>query len=297
MDIDITPSDPLAHEYVQKFSQFNQAMRWEAADILREEYLENANRLHKTVRPRRGFYVRFGKRTLDIVVSGIALIFSLPITLLLVPIVLLDVGRPVLFKQIRVGRGGRHFQLAKLRTMRDEVDENGKPLLGADRVTKAGTLIRRTSLDELLNFWSIFKGDMSLIGPRPLLPEYLSRYSFRHKQRLDVRPGLDCPLPRDQGRIPTYEDQFEHDCWYVENISLVLDLKLMFRIVATAFDRRQNKARGASARGTFMGYGADGRLVTTNDIPMWVLDKVLANKDCASQTLGQVDHGQNTDGA
>ncbi|MGJ5591051.1 sugar transferase [Micrococcus lylae] len=261
--------------YEEKFSALNQRMRWEVADELRAANLDHVNRLHPVVEPRDTFYTRYGKRALDIGLSGGALLASSPVIGALCLVTLKDLGRPILFTQERPGRLGKKFRMVKLRTMRNAYDDQGKPLLGELRVTKMGRLIRRASLDELLNFWNIFKGDMSLIGPRPLVPEYVERFSDRHRQRMAVKPGLECPTPRPPKGPMSYDDQFENDCWYVENVSLKTDAWLMFRVLQTALDRRQNKARGSSSRGSFMGYDREGRVITTAALPAWALDKVL----------------------
>ena len=261
--------------YEEKFSALNQQLRWEVADELRLANLDAVNEVHESVRPMDSFYVRRGKRLMDIGLSGVALVLTAPINAALFGITLVDLGRPVLFSQKRIGKDGGLFVITKLRTMRDINDDQGRPLLGQQRVTKLGRLVRRSSLDELLNFWSIFKGDMSVIGPRPLVPEYHSRFSRRHVQRHSVRPGLECPQRRQLDHAASYEEQFENDIWYVENVSLRTDLYMMFRVVQTALDRRQNKARGASNRGSFMGYDEQGHVVTTKNLPEWAIDRVL----------------------
>lgn len=262
--------------YSEKFKLLNQQMRWEVADHLRSANLQKVNKLHKPVRANRNFYTTRGKRILDIAISASALVIFSPIIAAVSLVTYFDLGRPVFFSQDRIGLSGEKFVITKIRTMRDELDENGKPLLGELRVTRVGRLIRKASLDELLNFWSILKGDMSVIGPRPLVPEYLDRFSFRHRQRLEVKPGLECPTLRASEQALTYEDQFENDCWYVENCSFDTDLKLLWRIVETAFDRRQNQSRSESSRGSFMGYDELGGVITTKNIPSWALDLVLS---------------------
>lgn len=250
-------------------------MRWQLADRLREMNWEKANQKQNLVIPQAGFYVKYGKRVIDIAIASCALIISLPVNLVLIVVVFFDLGSPVIFRQKRIGLNERTFQIVKLRTMRDGVDENGKPLLGELRVTRIGRIIRRTSLDELLNFWSIFKGDMSVIGPRPLPPEYLSRYSHRHLQRHQVKPGLECPIWKPLPNAPTYQDQLENDVWYVENVSFLTDLKLMKKVVRNVLDRRQNAARGNSSRGIFMGYDSQGNVISSKEVPENLLDEIL----------------------
>ena len=197
------------------------------------------------------FYTRHGKRILDIVISSIALVFALPLMGIISLITLFDVGWPVIFRQTRIGRDCKPFTIIKFKNMTDERDENGELLLAEYRVTKIGKIIRRTSLDELPQLFLILKGDMSLIGPRPLLPEYLCRYDDRQIMRHAVRPGLECPTYRPMDRMWTWEEQFENDVWYVENCSLKVDIHLCFRVIAMVFDRKGSKVRAAADRGAF----------------------------------------------
>lgn len=264
-----------ASSYDEKFGALTQALRWEVADELRAKNLARINTTRNTVAPKQTFYVRYGKRVLDVLAAGAALVATFPISLVLAAGIARDVGSPVVFSQRRLGKDGKPFVLPKFKTMRDAYDEDGRPLLGELRVTRLGKIIRRTSLDELPNFWSVLKGDMSLIGPRPLVPEYLDRFSDRHRARLAVRPGIECPPRKPLGRPATYGDQFENDVWYVENVSLSTDLRLLLGIARSVFDRKQSALRSASARGSFLGYNADGTVVTTDNIPPWALDKVL----------------------
>lgn len=213
------------------------------------------------------FYTRYGKRLIDIAVSIIALLVTSPINLLIAVGTLLDVGRPVLFKQERLGKDGKVFTLVKFRNMTNETDEHGSLLPAGERVTKFGRLMRKTSLDELLNFWPILKGDMSLIGPRPLLVEYGPLYSERHRMRMAVRPGLECPTPERLDHPITWQEQFDNDVWYVENVSLATDLKLLLRIVGLVFDRRQTAIRGGGDRGVFKGYDTNGIACSEDILP------------------------------
>lgn len=210
------------------------------------------------VEQRDTLYTRHGKRWIDIIVSVVALIVTLPINAFIAVGTFFDVGRPVLFKQDRLGKDGRIFKLVKFRNMTNEVDEHGSLLPAGERVTRFGKLMRKTSLDELLNFWPILKGDMSLIGPRPLLVEYGPLYSERHRMRMAVRPGLECPTPERLDHPITWQEQFDNDVWYVENVSLATDLKLLLRIVGLVFDRRQTAIRGGGSRGVFGGYDENG---------------------------------------
>lgn len=163
------------------------------------------------VKVKHTFYSRYIKRLLDIIFSLLALIITLPVNIVIGIITFWDVGKPIFFHQKRVGKDLKIFTIIKFRNMRELYDENGVLLPPDQRVTPFGKFVRRTSLDELLNFFSILKGDMSLIGPRPLLPEYISFYSERQLMRHAVRPGLECPtlVKRDHSR--TWEEQFEDD--------------------------------------------------------------------------------------
>ncbi len=236
-------------------------------NTITQRNLEEVNRISLPAKPRNTFYSKYGKRMLDIVLSAVALILTSPVNLILAVITRFDVGRPILFRQERIGRDGKLFQIVKFRNMTNEVDSNGNLLPAKDRVTKFGRFVRKTSLDELLNFWSILKGDMSLIGPRPLVPAYGLSMSERHKQRHAVRPGLECPYLKTPDHAPTWTEQFEHDVWYVENVSFLTDLKLALALVRTVFDRKSTAVRSAANRGTFMGYHPDGTAINSHQVP------------------------------
>ena len=167
--------------------------RWKIADKLAEDRLDSINLGLEDVSPSKTFYAQYGKRIIDVVISVIALLVTLPFNLTLGIITFFDLGAPIFFAQKRAGKDGKVFTLLKFRNMNNAVGANGELLPPEERVTKIGRFVRKTSMDELLNFWSILKGDMSVIGPRPLPPEYTHRYNKRHVHRLDVRPGLECP--------------------------------------------------------------------------------------------------------
>ena len=260
----------------RKFRLLNQRQRWEVADELRTANLHSANARQSLVVPTRSFYVRHGKRWLDVAISAVALVVTLPINAVVFAASAATVGPPVIFRQRRLGKDGKEFTMLKPRTMRDEFDEEGRPLPGEQRLTQVGRLIRKTSMDELLNFWSILKGDMSVIGPRPLVPEYADRYSKRHAQRMAVRPGLNFPPHDAEASVEDYQGQFENDVWYVSHVSLTNDLKALLGTVSEMLNRRKSSIRAASGRGSFMGYGADGRVITSPNVPEWAVDRVLA---------------------
>ena len=187
-----------------------------------------------------------------------------------------DVGRPILFEQERVGKDGRIFKLVKFRNMTNERDERGELLPPSQRVTRFGRLMRKTSLDELLNFLSVLKGDMSLIGPRPLVPEYTARYSKRHRMRLSVRPGLECPPRELSDHAWTWQEQFENDIWYVEHVSFRTDCKMMLNLVRFALDRKNSSARASAERGVFVGYDNLGNAISLEQLDQQYVDAFMS---------------------
>lgn len=259
--------------------ELTKSQRWQLADMLAKERLPEVNAASAEPHPRtKTVYVVFVKRLLDILISLIAIIITLPINIVIFIITLFDVGRPVFFMQDRVGRNGKTFRIVKFRNMTNEKDGNGDLLPAAQRVTKFGKFMRKTSLDELLNFYSVLKGDMSIIGPRPLVPEYLVRYSDRHKARLALRPGLECP-PREIGtHVWTWQEQFENDVWYVENVSFRTDCKMLINLVRFALDKKSANARATAKRGTFMGYGPEGIAINLEQIPEEEFQDFLKSK-------------------
>lgn len=176
-------------------------------------------------------YRRFVKRLLDICISGIALIILSPVLLLVAVLVRVKLGSPVIFHQERPGLREKIFTLCKFRTMTDERDENGELLPDSVRLTSFGSFLRRSSLDELPELWNIFKGDMSLIGPRPLLVSYLPWYTEREKLRHTVRPGLT-GLAQVSGRnFIEWDKRLEKDVEYVEQLSFWMDLKVLVKTI------------------------------------------------------------------
>ena len=236
----------------------------ELAEELAGENLAHANSMYSLVVPRKGPYVKYVKRALDVILSGSALVVTLPINCALLVATYLDVGRPVLFKQYRTGRDLKPFVIVKFRNMTNEKDENGELLPPAQRVTKLGKFVRKYSLDELLNFWSVFKGDMSIIGPRPLPEEYVDRLTERHKQRYLVKPGLECPFVAEvKEKYPCpdpysrYQTQFENDVWYVEHVSFATDVKECLLLVKAVLDFKQ-RTGAAGVASHFIGYDENG---------------------------------------
>lgn len=171
------------------------------------------------------------KRTFDIVIAATALIVLSPVLLVVAVAVRIALGSPVLFRQQRPGLHGRPFGLIKFRTMRDAVGANGQPLDDAQRLTPFGQLLRATSLDELPELWNVLRGDMSLVGPRPLLMEYLDRYTEQQRRRHDVRPGITGWAQVNGRNATSWDARFAHDVWYVEHQSFALDLRILVRTV------------------------------------------------------------------
>ncbi len=182
-------------------------------------------------------YKKFVKRFLDILISLAILVLFCWLYLILAVLVRLKLGSPVLFKQPRPGKDEKIFNTYKFRTMTDERDSEGNLLPDEVRLTSFGKKLRSTSLDELPEFINILKGDMSFIGPRPLLVKYLPLYNEEQHHRHDVRPGLTGWAQVNGRNLLSWEDKFEKDVYYVNNISFLLDLKILFRTVAVVFDR------------------------------------------------------------
>lgn len=235
------------------------------ARILRERNLHNTNSTSKPVRPRDTFYTRYGKRLLDILISLPACIIFLPLNFVLGICTFFDVGRPILFRQTRVGRYGKRFTMVKFRNMNEKKDNDGKLLPPSQRVTRFGYFMRKFSLDELLSFWNVLKGDMSIIGPRPMPVFIHERMSDRHRQRTLVRPGLECPrvIHVENEDIFKFHRTYENDIWYVENISLALDIKLLWKLVKMTFSmgKRKDQAKGNNIS-YFVGYDEQGRAIS-----------------------------------
>jgi lipopolysaccharide/colanic/teichoic acid biosynthesis glycosyltransferase len=184
------------------------------------------------------------KRLLDIVVSASMLVLLAPFLILLAALVRSRLGSPVLFRQIRPGRDGRPFMMVKFRTMRDARDAAGNPLPDSERLTPFGGFLRSTSLDELPELFNVLKGDMSLVGPRPLLMEYLPLYSPEQARRHEVRPGVTGWAQVNGRNALSWDEKFALDVWYVDNRSIWLDVKIL---VLTAY--KVLKRSGISAEG------------------------------------------------
>ena len=178
------------------------------------------------------FYRRIGKRVMDLALAVPTLIVLAPLGLALAALIRLKLGGPVLFRQQRPGRDGRPFELIKFRTMSPRRGADGELLPDEERLTPFGNRLRRLSLDELPTLWNVARGDMSLVGPRPLLVRYLERYTPEQRRRHDVLPGVTGWAQINGRNAITWEEKFEHDVWYVKNMSLRTDLAILFRTVA-----------------------------------------------------------------
>lgn len=186
---------------------------------------------------KRGFYEKYIKRLIDIVLSGCALVVLSPVLLLVALLVRIKLGSPVIFKQKRPGLNEEIFEMYKFRSMTDERDENGELLPDEVRLTSFGKKLRSTSLDELPELINIFKGNMSIVGPRPLMVSYLPLYDENQRHRHDVKPGLT-GLAQVSGRnLLSWQDRFEKDVEYVNNISLSLDLKIFFKTITSVLKK------------------------------------------------------------
>ena len=176
-------------------------------------------------------YKKYLKRVVDLVTSLIFFICFFWLYILLALLVKLKLGSPVIFKQERPGLNEKIFTMYKCRTMTDEKDKNGNLLPDKDRLTKFGRFLRSTSLDEIPELWNVLKGEMSLVGPRPLLVEYLLKYTKEEKRRHEVRPGITGFAQVNGRNNTTWEDRFKNDIYYVENISFLLDLRIIIKTI------------------------------------------------------------------
>ena len=193
------------------------------------------------------------KRTLDILISMIALIILSPVLIITVYLVRKNLGSPVFFKQIRPGIKAQPFEMIKFRTMRDVSDSTGKQLPDSARITPFGNMLRSSSLDELPELWNVLKGDMSLVGPRPLLMEYLPLYNQEQYRRHEMRPGITGWAQINGRNAISWEDKFKLDVWYVDNQSLLLDLKIILLTIKKVFVKEGISATGEVTMSKFTG--------------------------------------------
>ncbi|HDS1734781.1 MULTISPECIES: sugar transferase [Pseudomonas] len=193
------------------------------------------------------------KRAIDIVASLFGLVLLSPVIVILALCIRRKLGSPVLFRQVRPGMNGKPFEMIKFRTMRDAVDEHGVPLPDDKRMTPFGSFLRASSLDELPELWNVLKGEMSLVGPRPLLMEYLPLYDQEQYRRHDVRPGVTGWAQINGRNALSWEEKFRLDVWYVDNRSTLLDLKILLLTVKKVLVRDGISGEGQATMSKFTG--------------------------------------------
>ena len=193
------------------------------------------------------------KRILDIVLSIILIIFSMPIILLLSITIWLVMGTPIFFRQERPGLNGNIFELIKFRSMSNKLNSSGNLLIDSERLNWFGKLLRSSSLDELPELWNVLKGDMSLVGPRPLLKEYVPLYSKEEIRRHEVRPGITGWAQINGRNEISWEEKFKKDIWYVDNKSIWLDIKILFLTIKQIILRKGITTKDKEIMPTFKG--------------------------------------------
>lgn len=193
------------------------------------------------------------KRLIDVLIAFSGLLFLAPLMVVLAALIRLQMGSPVIFRQTRPGLGGRPFRMLKFRTMRDVFDTQGHSLPDDQRITRLGSFLRSTSLDELPELWNVLKGDMSLVGPRPLLTEYLPLYSAEQARRHEVRPGITGWAQVNGRNALSWDERFRLDVWYVDNCSLWLDIRILLMTIRKVLAREGISAEGEVTMSRFTG--------------------------------------------
>lgn len=194
----------------------------------------------------------------DRILAIILLVALSPLLIVLCILVYFNLGAPILFKQKRPGLHGKIFTIYKFRTMRDDRDNKDKPLDDKARITRFGMLLRSTSLDELPELLNVIKGDMSFVGPRPLLVEYLDRYTPEQARRHEVKPGITGWAQVNGRNVISWEEKFSLDVWYVDNQSMWLDMKILFMTIVKVFKREGISQKGHVTAGEFNGHSKNG---------------------------------------
>lgn len=208
------------------------------------------------MRHKAGFYEKYIKRLLDIVLSGCALIVLSPLLVVTAILVRVKLGSPVIFCQERPGKDEKIFKLHKFRSMSDARDENGNLLPDKERLTGFGKKLRSLSIDELPELWDIFRGKMSIVGPRPLLVKYLPLYNDEQHRRHDVRPGLTGWAQVHGRNLASWEEKFAYDVDYVDHVNFALDVKIIFMTVRCVLAHEGISAEGSATMEAFTGTGA-----------------------------------------
>jgi lipopolysaccharide/colanic/teichoic acid biosynthesis glycosyltransferase len=202
---------------------------------------------------KKGLYEKFFKRLLDIILSFLAIILLSPIILMVSILVYFKLGSPVFFAQERPGKDRKIFKMYKFRSMLNSTDSKGKLLSDVERLTKLGKLLRATSLDEIPEIWNVLKGEMSFVGPRPLLVQYLERYNSEQKKRHNVRPGITGWAQVNGRNAISWEQKFKLDVEYVEKYSFLMDIKILFLTIKKVFVREGISQDGNVTMEEFMG--------------------------------------------
>jgi len=203
------------------------------------------------------------KRLMDILGAGIGLVLLSPLLAVLYVVIRRDMGTPVLFRQTRPGLHARPFRMIKFRSMRDAADADGRPLPDADRITPLGHKLRATSLDELPGLWNVLIGQMSLVGPRPLLMDYVPLYSPMQARRHEVRPGITGWAQVNGRNALSWDEKFAHDIWYIDNRSLWLDIRIIWMTIRKVLKRDGISAEGEATMPRFTGTGDTQRAQDT----------------------------------
>jgi len=206
---------------------------------------------------KQGVYQSFIKRGLDFILAVFACVVLSPLMLVLAILVCIKLGKPVIFKQKRPGKNEKIFELYKFRTMTDQKDENGKLLSDEIRLTEFGKKLRSTSLDELPELWNIVKGDMSIVGPRPLLVQYLTLYNEKQKHRHDVRPGITGFAQVNGRNAISWEEKFDWDIKYVQKVSFLNDCKIIGKTIGTVINKNGINSETSATMEYFMGNGVE----------------------------------------
>ncbi|HEZ6707649.1 TPA: sugar transferase [Neisseria meningitidis] len=202
---------------------------------------------------------KFFKRLFDIIASASGLIFLSPVFLILIYLIRKNLGEPVFFTQERPGKDGKPFKMIKFRSMRDAVDKDGNPLPDSERLTPFGKKLRATSLDELPELWNVLKGDMSLVGPRPLLMSYLPLYNEFQNRRHEMKPGVTGWAQVNGRNALSWDEKFAHDIWYIDHYSFWLDMKILFLTVKKVFIKEGISAEGEATMPYFTGNDTDAK--------------------------------------
>ena len=231
---------------------------WRSDGLAQAGLATSPGLLRRIVNVAMGFYQNRGKRWMDILVSGSALLLAAPILAVTALVVRTRLGRPIFFRQRRIGLYDTPFCIWKFRTMIEACDPTGAPLPDERRLTRVGRLLRASSLDELPGLWNVMRGEMSLVGPRPLLTEYRVHYSPRQRRRHDVRPGIT-GLAQVRGRNAIdWATRLEMDVWYVDHLSFALDVRILLKTIKCVFLSRDIHADGHATMPRFDGAPAAG---------------------------------------